>query len=138
MIQRLTPVSRSGKSSLLLALLRLLDLSTGSITIDGIDISTLPREELRSRLIVISQESFALPGTVRQNVDPYAASTPEMIEHALRRVGLWDAIQEKGGLEKAFGEDMLSHGQRQLFSLARAILRKDIGKVVLLDEVTSR
>jgi ABC-type multidrug transport system fused ATPase/permease subunit len=128
----------SGKSSFLLALLRMLDLSSGSIRVDGIDLSTLPREEVRSRIIAVTQDSFFLPGTVRLNINPYEASVGEAIADVLRKVGLWEVIQEKGGLDKDFEEDMLSHGQKQLFSLARAILRKGIGNVVLLDEATSR
>lgn len=127
----------SGKSSLLLALLRLLDLSSGSMTIDGLDLSTLPREEVRSRLIAITQESFFLPGTIQQNIDPYDAATPEDVASALKKVGLWETIDAKGGLAAKFEEDMLSHGQKQLFSLARAILRKNRGRVVLFDEATS-
>lgn len=134
----------SGKSSLLLALLRLLDLSAGSISIDGIDLSTLPREEVRSRLIAITQDSFFLPGTVRQNIDPYGAAgagDDDAIGAALRKVGLWEAVEAKGGLDAAFEEDMLSHGQKQLFSLARAMLRSrgsgGSGRVVLFDEATS-
>ncbi len=129
----------SGKSSLLLALVRLLDISSGSITIDDIDLSTVRREEVRSHLIAITQDHFALPGSIRDNLDPYgAAVSTDAIAAVLEKVGLWAAIQEKGGLDAAFGDDVLSHGQRQLFSLARAILRKDVGSVVLLDEATSR
>ncbi|KAJ9136431.1 ABC multidrug transporter [Pleurostoma richardsiae] len=127
----------SGKSSLLLALLRLLDLSSGAILVDGVDLSTLPREQVRARLVAVAQDSFFLPGTVRQNIDPYDAAGDEAIAQALERVGLWGAIEEKGGLDAKFGEDMLSHGQRQLFSLARAVLRKGRGRVMLFDEATS-
>ncbi|KAK8079856.1 hypothetical protein PG997_007674 [Apiospora hydei] len=128
----------SGKSSLLLTVVRMLDISAGSITVDGLDLTTLPREEVRSRLITITQDHFFLPGTVRRNIDPYESSTVAEIIVVLSKVGLWDAIQEKGGLDADFDEEMLSHGQRQLFFLARAILRKDCGRLVLLDEATSR
>lgn len=56
----------------------------------------------------------------------------------LRTVGLLDAIEKRGGLDVPFEEDALSHGQKQLFFLARAILRKHNGRIVLLDEATSR
>ncbi|EQB47303.1 ABC transporter [Colletotrichum gloeosporioides Cg-14] len=127
----------SGKSSLLLALLRLLPLSSGSIHIDGLSLDTLPLLELRLALIAITQDQFVLPGTVRQNIDPFAAASDESIASTLTRLGLWDAIQEKGGLDAEFAEEALSHGQRQLFFLARAVLRREVGKVVLLDEATS-
>jgi len=128
----------SGKSSFLLALLRMINLSSGSILIDGIDLSTLPREEVRSRLIVITQDNFSLPGTVRLNINPYDKVDDEAIAEVLIKVGLWEMIQENGGLDAEFKEEMLSHGQKQLFSLARGLLRKNVGKLVLLDEATSR
>ncbi|KAK8118640.1 uncharacterized protein PG998_003266 [Apiospora kogelbergensis] len=127
----------SGKSSLLLTMVRMLDISAGSIKVDGLDLATLSREAVRSRLIMITQDQFFLPGTMRQNIDPYESSTVAEIVAVLEKVGLWDAIQEKGGLDAAFQEETLSHGQGQLFFLARAILRKDCGKLVLLDEATS-
>ncbi|CAI0646944.1 unnamed protein product [Colletotrichum noveboracense] len=127
----------SGKSSLFLALLRLLPLSSGSIHIDGLSLDRLPLLELRSALIAITQDQFVLPGTVRQNIDPFAAASDESITSTLTRLGLWDAIQEKGGLDAEFAEEALSHGQRQLFFLARAVLRHEVGKIVLLDEATS-
>lgn len=128
----------SGKSSLLLSFLRLLDPSGGGITVDGIALDTLPRNLIRSRIVTVSQDHFVLPGTVRENLDPFSAfDTPAMIE-ALELAGIWAAIERKGGLDVKFAEDMLSHGQTQLFSLARAILRRDASHIVLLDEATSR
>ena len=131
-------IAFSGKSSLFLALLRLLDASSGSITIDGISLSSLPRDTIRSRLITLTQDQFVLPGTVRHNVDPRDIYSEVDINEAIRLVGLSDAIEQHGGLDASFDDDMLSHGQKQLFFLARAVLRKHEGRVVLLDEVTSR
>ncbi|KAF4343098.1 multidrug resistance-associated 1 [Fusarium beomiforme] len=127
----------SGKSSLFLAILRLLDPSAGSITIDGISLSSLSREKIRSRLITLTQDQFILPGTVRYNIDPVGAYSDDNIQKVLHLVGLSDAIERYSGLDASLDENAFSHGQKQLFFLARAVLRKNDSKVVLLDEATS-
>ncbi|KAH6607531.1 hypothetical protein Trco_003844 [Trichoderma cornu-damae] len=127
----------SGKSSLLLVLLRLLDPSSGTPSVDSVFLSTTPRETVRSRLIAVTQGQFVLPGTARQNIDPRASYAEQAIIEALRAVHLRTVIDSRGGLDATFEEDMLSHGQKQLLSLARAVLKKDCGRLVLLDEASS-
>ena len=118
-----------------LALLKMLDISNGSIIIDGIDLSTVPSECVRSRVNSISQDPFFLPGDIRFNMDFTKTSSDDQIIGALRDVDLWD-ILESTGLDGDMDPKLLSFGQRQLFCLARAILRPQ--RIVILDEVTSR
>ncbi|PGH27295.1 hypothetical protein AJ80_01005 [Polytolypa hystricis UAMH7299] len=125
----------SGKTSLILTLFRMLDLSSGSIWIDGIDISTIPRERIRSSIIALPQETLQLPGTIRNNLDPLNTTTEEKIISALEKVQLWDKVHNNGGLDVDMDTLTLSHGEKQLLSLATAMLRRRSG-IVVQDEAT--
>ncbi|KAJ9195019.1 hypothetical protein DTO164E3_7003 [Paecilomyces variotii] len=131
----------SGKSTLLSILLRLQDIKTGTILIDDIDIVTIPRNLLRSRLIAIPQDPFILPGSIRFNADPMGTATDEEIISALTKVHLSKLLESRsGGLDADLTEQTLSHGEQQLFALSRAILRRGkggAGRILILDEATS-
>ncbi|KAK1966436.1 P-loop containing nucleoside triphosphate hydrolase protein, partial [Colletotrichum sublineola] len=126
----------SGKSSFILTLLRLLEYQSGTIYIDGIDVSRIPRVTLRDRLTALPQDPVTINETVRLNLAPEASHlTDDLLITSLRKVKLWELIQERGGLDAEFGTMNLSHGQQQLFCLARVMLSRS--KIVLLDEATS-
>lgn len=126
----------SGKSSLILAIFGMIGLHGGSISIDGVDISTVSCEDVRSRIIGLPQDVFMIHGTVRLNADPYKNATDEAIIAALEDVRLWSVLREKGGLDASIEAVSLSHGQKQLLCLAQALLRPS--SILILDEATSR
>ncbi|KAG9646246.1 P-loop containing nucleoside triphosphate hydrolase protein, partial [Aureobasidium melanogenum] len=128
----------SGKSSLLLTLFNLLTPESGNVTIDGLDLSIICRETLRSRLICIAEEPFLFPESVRENLalDSTTIDDQSMVQ-VLQQTGLWEAIDAKGGLDAKMEDVHLSQGSKQLFNIARALLRKDQGKVLVMDEATS-
>ena len=132
-------LSYSGKSSLVASILRLLELDNGAIIIDNIDLSTLPRESIRSRIVTLPQDPLILAGTVRHNTDPQGNASDDSIISALSCVGLWDALQQRNDLDTDITGGALSKGQQQLLALARAVLqmRRDEAKVLILDEPTS-
>ncbi|KAK8141736.1 hypothetical protein G3M48_009985 [Beauveria asiatica] len=144
----------SGKSSLLLALLGFLHYE-GLIEIDGIDIQKIDPDFLRSRVISITQDSVQLNETVRKNLLPFTIndddenttdekardreSTDAVLVEVLRSLNLWAEILQKGGLDTMLAEAGYSKGELQLFSIARAIVRRrETGSgLVLIDEATS-
>ena len=136
----------SGKSSTVLLLLGLLNPmyrngTSCKISIDDVPLNTIDRHILRERLITVPQDPVFLPSgsTVAQNLDPLDEATPDQCASVLRDVGLWHVMEDMGGLGAELNETALSQGQRQLFNLARAVLKRRTSQrsLLLLDEFTA-
>ncbi|KAI8929067.1 hypothetical protein BC831DRAFT_547895 [Entophlyctis helioformis] len=127
--------SGSGKTTVLMSLLRIAEPADGQILIDGVDTAGLDLSDLRSRIAVIPQEPVMLTGTIRSNLDPFGSCGDDEIWRALKAVHLADKIREMPlQLETPIHENgkTFNLSERQLFCIARAIMIKTT--IVVLDE----
>jgi ABC-type multidrug transport system fused ATPase/permease subunit len=128
----------AGKSSLFTAFYRLCEYESGTVFIDGIDISQIPLDVLRNNIIIIPQEPVMFSGTIRSNLDPFGSCSDEKIWEALEAVQLKEVVQNLENLLETQLEDnkfSFSIGQSQLICIARAIIRPS--KILLVDEATA-
>ncbi|KAJ5085131.1 hypothetical protein N7532_009902 [Penicillium argentinense] len=134
--------SGSGKTSLILGLLQMIELQEGRMTIDGVDLSTLPCDAVRSRINVVPQDPFFMPGTLRFNLDrglEHCNVSDDRLIRALEAVGLWKKVSGSmpsgQELDQQLSVSDWSMGERQLLALARALVMDS--SILILDEASS-
>ena len=132
--------SGSGKSTLINLLPRFYDITNGSLTIDEININSIPLKELRSMIAYVGQDLTLFNDSIKNNIayGSLESKTMQEIENAAKSANAYDFISRyEDGFETFVGDNgvLLSGGQRQRLAIARAILKD--APILLLDEATS-
>jgi ATP-binding cassette, subfamily B, multidrug efflux pump len=129
----------AGKTTIINLLTRFYEIDEGSITIDGIDLREMRKEELRRQLGIVLQDTFLFAGTVMENVRYGRLDATDEEVHAAARLANADHFIRRlpGGYETELAErgSNFSQGQRQLLAIARAVLADPT--ILILDEATS-
>ena len=130
--------SGGGKTTLLNHVLRLIDPTSGSVTIDGLDLRSVTLESMRSQTTSVMQDALLLADTIHENIVCARpdASRAEVIEAAKLANAHQFIMQTPGGYDSLVGErgSTLSRGQRQRIAIARAAIRR--APILVLDEPT--
>jgi ATP-binding cassette subfamily C (CFTR/MRP) protein 1 len=113
----------------------MLEQNSGTIEVDKLDLSTIPRNTIRNRFTTLPQDALCLPGSIRTNLDPSETHDTQEITSVLSKVGLLPLLIARGGLDIEMSSLKLSRGEMQLFAVARALLRPT--KLLIVDEMTS-
>ncbi len=129
----------SGKSTLVMLIPRLYDVTAGRVTIDGTDVRDVDMASLRHEIALVSDDAFLFSAPLRDNI-AYARpeASDEEVEQAARRAGLTEVVADlPEGYDTLVGERglTLSGGQRQRVAIARALLAGP--RVLILDDATS-